>query len=270
MPLFRKQPSGPDGPLGDLFETIGLPATREREGWAAPIGPTVLYMSWIDKGRVLSGFAPLADAEGAAELRDLLHRNLEPRLTWFSRGGTGEDGGLGARFAVPLDPFDPGAVRLAVEALARTLGADDVADRARRPTGGERAEQAAESGAREALEAALGAARLQATADDEHAGVWRVEAGGRALDAVLRDTGESVLLMHQLEYAAGDEDPEVLRWLLLASDWGSARLGMADLPGGPGLFAAAVVATTSAEPPVAWGVEQVLELAREYDRRSGG
>ena len=55
---------------------------------------------------------------------------------------------------------------------------------------------------------------------------------------MLRDTGESLLLMHELEYAAGDDNPEVLRWLLLASDWGSARLGLAPLPGGAGLFAA--------------------------------
>ncbi len=45
-------------------------------------------MSWIEKGAVLSGFAPLDDAEGAGELRDLLQRNLDPRLVWFSRGGT--------------------------------------------------------------------------------------------------------------------------------------------------------------------------------------
>jgi hypothetical protein len=270
MPLLRKQPSGPDGPLGDLFEEIGLPATREKAGWAARIGPSVLYMSWIEKGRALSGFAPLADAGSTAELRELLQRNLEPRLAWFSRSGTGADGGLGARFAVPLEPFDAGAVRLAVEAVAGLLDDEDTAARARRPTGGERAEQETETRARAALEAALEAAGLRAQPDPERAGVWRVEAAGRALDAVLRDTGESVLLMHQLEYAAGDDDPEILRWLLLASDWGSARLGMADLPGAPGLFAAAAVATTAPEPPIGWGVEQLLELADEYDRRSGG
>src|SRR4051812_50118115 len=106
MPLFRKQASGADGPLGDLLEELGVPASRESRGWVAPVGASQLFMSWIEKGRVLSGYAPLPDADSAHELRDLLHRNLEPRLIWFSRGGD-----LGARFALPLEPFDAGAVR---------------------------------------------------------------------------------------------------------------------------------------------------------------
>src|SRR4051794_3432319 len=111
MPLFRKRPSGADAPLGEVLEELGVDAARESRGWVAPVGPTRLFMSWIHRGRVLSGYAPLPDAEGADELRDLLHRNLEPRLVWFSRGGTDADGGLGARFALPLEPFDPRAVR---------------------------------------------------------------------------------------------------------------------------------------------------------------
>ena len=49
------------------------------------------------------------------------------------------------------------------------------------------------------------------------------------------------LLMRELEYAGGEHDVEALRWLLLASDWGSARMGMASLPGGPGLFSVCAV-----------------------------
>ncbi len=158
---------------------------------------------------------------------------------------------------------------LALEAIAGALGDEALAGRARRPTGGEQAEQAAEGSAGEAVDAALRAAGLTTRPDPERSGVWRVEPAAATLEAVLRDTGESLLLMHELEYAGGDEDLEVLRWLLLASDWGSARLGLAPLPGGPGLFAACAVATTASEPPVAWGVEQVLALARDYDERAG-
>ena len=87
---------------------------------------------------------------------------------------------------------------------------------------------------------------------------------------MLRDTGESLLLMHELEYTGGEDNVEVLRWLLLASDWGSARLGLASLPGGPGLFAACAVPAAALEPQaLAWGVEQVLRLADEYDRAGG-
>src|SRR5690348_2944892 len=122
MPLFRKQPSGADAPLGDVLAEVGLDASRESRGWVAPVGGTQLFMSWIEKGRVLSGYAPLGDAETPDELRELLERNLEPRLVWFSRGDMDDGGGLGARFALPLEPFDPTAVRLALAALAGALG----------------------------------------------------------------------------------------------------------------------------------------------------
>jgi hypothetical protein len=269
MPIFRKQPSGADAPLGALFEELDLPASREKRGWVAPVGSSRLFMTWIQDGRVLSGFAPLADAADAGEARELLQRNLDPRLVWFSRSGTDHDGGLGARFALPLEAFDRAAVLLALGAIAGALGDEALAARAREPSGGEQAEQAAEGRARDAVEASLRAAGLEAQPDPERAGVWRVEAKGRTLDAVLRDTGESVLLMHELEYTAGDQDLEVLRWLLLASDWGSARLGLASLPGGPGLFAACAVATTAPEPALGWAVEQVVGLARDYDQRAG-
>src|SRR3954471_17977764 len=227
MPLFRKQPSGADAPLGDVLAELGIDASRESRGWVAPVGVTQLFMTWIDKGRVLSGYAPLPDADTPPELRELLERNLEPRLIWFSRGGTDEGGGLGARFALPLEPFDPAAVRLALTALAGAVGDDDLAARAAQASGGEAAEQAAESDARERVEGALRRLTLNPRRDVERDGAWQAEVRGRAIDAVLRDTGESLLLMHQLEYAAGDDDPEILRWLLRASDWGSARLGLA-------------------------------------------
>ena len=76
--------------------------------------------------------------------------------------------------------------------------------------------------------------------------------------------------MHELEYAGGDGNVEILRWLLQASDWTSARLGLATLPGGPGLFAACAVPAGALEPQaLAWGVEQVLRLAEDYDERAG-
>ena len=76
--------------------------------------------------------------------------------------------------------------------------------------------------------------------------------------------------MHELEYAAGDDNPEVLRWLLLASDWSSARLGLAPLPGGPGLFAAcALPAHRLGARELTWAVGQILQLAADYDERAG-
>jgi hypothetical protein len=95
------------------------------------------------------------------------------------------------------------------------------------------------------------------------------ERGG--VEAILRDTGESLMLMHELEYSRGEDDLDTLRWLLGASDWGSARLGLALLPGGPGLFAAAAVPAHALEPQaLAWGMGELLLLADEYDRLAAG
>src|SRR4051794_4834059 len=188
MPLFRKQPSGADAPLGDVLAELGLDASRESRGWVAPVGGTQLFMSWTEKGRVLAGYAPLPDADTPAELRELLERNLEPRLVWFSRGGANAGGELGARFALPLESFDPSAVRLALAALAGAVGDDELAARAAQASGGEVAEQAAESDARERVEGALRRLTLNPRRDVERDGVWQAEVRGRAIDAVLRDT----------------------------------------------------------------------------------
>ena len=118
------------------------------------------------------------------------------------------------------------------------------------------------------MQAALEAVGLTAEADS---GVWRIAVDEGVVEAVLRDTGESLLLMRELEYAGGEDDVEALRWLLLASDWGSARMGLASLPGGPGLFSVCAVAAATLEPQaLAWGVGEVLQLSDEYDRLAGG
>src|SRR3954452_25229081 len=142
MPLFRKQPSGADAPLGDVLAEVGLDASHESRGWVAPVGDTQLFMSWIEKGRVLAGYAPLPDGETPEELRELLERNLEPRLVWFSRAGTDPGGGLGARFALPLEPFDPAAVRLALAGLAGAVGDDELAAKTAQGSGRAAAEHA--------------------------------------------------------------------------------------------------------------------------------
>jgi hypothetical protein len=157
--------------------------------------------------------------------------------------------------------------------MAATLGDEALAERAREarePPRGEAAEQEASARAAGAVSAALDTAGLASATDPERSGVWQVTVERGVVDAVLRDTGESLLLMHELEYAGGDDNVEILRWLLLASDWHSARLGLAPLPGGPGLFAACAVPAAALAPQgLAWGVEQVLRLAEDYDERAG-
>ena len=272
MPLFRKKsqiesqaPWGSE--LGALLEELSAGASEARGGWTAEVGGGRLYLAPAEGGAVLSGYLELEDTRDPGELAALLRRNLEPRLTWTSLGDA-SDGPLGMRFAVPLDGFDRVAVLLALEAL----GDDALSARARElrdPARGEQAEQAADARATERVDTALQTAGLPSEPGDKQ-GTWRLDADRGPLDAVLRDTGESLLLMQQLEYGAGDDDPAVLRWLLLASDWGSARLGLASLPGGPGLFAACAIPAHAIQPyALSWASSQVLRLADDYDEHAG-
>jgi hypothetical protein len=276
MPLFRKKNQSQSqaaglapwrSELGPLLDELGVSASEEDRGWVAEVGGGRLFMTPIEDGAVLSGYLELEDTQDPGELAALLRRNLEPRLTWNSLGDA-KSGPLGLRFAVPLDGFDRDAVLLALEAL----GDDTLSARARAlrdPARGEHAEQAADAEATERVETALETAGLPTEPGDKQ-GTWRLNADSGPLDAVLRDTGESILLMQQLEYGAGDDNPEVLRWLLLASDWGSARLGLASLPGGPGLFAACAIPAHAIQPrALSWASSQVLRLADDYDEHAG-
>jgi len=290
MPLFRKKSQSQsqaerlaswrsdalraggraDDGLGPLLDEIGADASEHRRGWVVELVGGRVFLATIHDGTALSAWAPIEDTHDAGELAALLQRNLEPRLVWTSLG----DDELGARFAVPLDGFDRGAVLLALETIAATLGDEALATRAREarePARGEAAEQEANARAADAVTAGLDAVGLPAAADPERPGVWRVTVDRGVIEVVLRDTGESLFLMHELEYTGGDDNAEILRWLLQASDWNSARLGLAPLPGGPGLFAASAVPAGALEPQaLAWGVEQVLRLAEDYDERAGG
>jgi hypothetical protein len=276
MPLFRKKSQNQSqaaglaswrSEMGPLLDELDAGASEEQQGWVVEVGGGRLFMTPIENGSVLSGYLEAEDTRDPGELAELLRRNLEPRLTWASLGDA-KDGPLGIRFAIPLDGFDRDAVLLALEALGdATLSTR--AREARGPARGEQAEQTADAQATERVDTALQTAGLPAERGDR-SGTWRFNADRGTIEAVLRDTGESLLLMHELEYAAGDDNPEVLRWLLLASDWGSARLGLASLPGGPGLFAACAVPAHALQPhALSWAQAQVLQLARDYDEHAG-
>jgi hypothetical protein len=252
-----------------LLSELGLGTERKRGVWIPSVGSGPLFLRWLDDDRVLAGFVALDDTHDPGELTDLLRRNLDPWLVWFALDDADTDS-LGVRFKLPLDAFDRDAVLLGVETIAGLAGDDDVAGRARglRATAaGEMEEQAAHARTREALAAGIEAAGLAATERD---GVWEIAVERGVVQAIPRDTGESVLFMHELAYDYGTDRVEMLRWLLMASDWSGARIGLAPLPGGEGAFAAAAVAAADLRPQaVAWGVEQVLRVADEYDDKTG-
>ena len=292
MPLFRKKSQSQaqrlatwrseslqrggaaDEGLGALLEELGAAGSAHPKGTVVEVGGGgLLFVGTIDDGTTLSGWSPFAGEHDAAELAELLRRNLDPGLVWTSRSDVGGEAELGARFAVPLDGFERGAVLLALETMAGSLGDEALAGRARdarEPPRGEAEEQQSNARSVEAIEVALDAVGLSAQTDPERPGVWSVSTDRGVVNAILRDTGESVLLMHELEYSRGEDDLETLKWLLGACDWGSARLGLAPLPGGPGLFSACAVPAHALEPQaLAWGVGEVLRLADEYDRLTG-
>ena len=157
MPLFRKRSQSQaerlaswrsaalrggraDDGLGPLLEELGADASEHRRGWVVELSGGRLFITTIDDGTTLSGWSAIEDSHDAGELASLLQRNLDPRLVWTSRS----DDDLGARFAVPLDGFERGAVLLALESIGGELGDEALAGRAReaceRPRG-EAAEQ---------------------------------------------------------------------------------------------------------------------------------
>jgi hypothetical protein len=255
--------------LGELLAELGLDAQTKRGVFIAELGDRPLFLNWLDDDRVLAGYIALSDTHDAGELTELLHRNLDPWLVWFALGDTDEDS-LGARFKLPLDGFDRAAALLAVGTLAGLVDDEAVAARARElraGPAGEMEEQAAAARTSEALAAALEAAGLSGRDDG---GVWAIETERGTVQAIPRDTGESVLFMHEVAYDARPDDVAMLRWLLLASDSAGARLGLAPLPGGDGAFTAASVPAAELQPQaVAWGVEQVLRLSDAYDEATG-
>jgi len=286
MALFRKKPRSQGERLGAwrieqirsrdfdrdieaVFSELDVPAERERRGWQVAITGGPLLLNWLDEDRVLTGLAFLDDTSDAGELTDLLRRNLDPRLVWYALGDADEPS-LAARFMLPFDAFDRAGALLALETTAALLGDDAVAARARElrdAPAGEMEEQEADARTREALAAGLEAAGLSATQGD---GGLEVEVQRGVVHAIPRDTGESILFMHELEYGEGTEHVPMLRWMLETSDWCGARLGLAPLPGGEGAFAACAVPAADLRPQaVAWGVEQVLRLADVYDEKTG-
>ena len=178
---------------------------------------------------------------------------------------------MGARFKLPLDDFDRAAVLLALETAAGLLGDDAVAERARalRDAAGRR-----DGGAGRQRAHARGALRppsrpLELSAA-ERDGIWAVETERGTVQAIPRDTGESVLFMHELTYEEGTEDVPMLRWLLVASDWSGARLGLAELPGGDGAFAACAVPALDLQPQaVAFGARAGPAARRRLRRQDG-
>jgi hypothetical protein len=282
MSLFRKKPKSQadrlaafrldsipsrdfSSELGDLLAGLDLDVQREKGAFVATVGGRLLFLFWHDGDRVLNGWTELDDTRDAAELTKLLRRNLDPWPLWFCLGDA-DEGPLGARFKLP--GFDRASALLGIETAAGLLGDDALAERARSLRGapaGEMEEQQANARTREALSAALGTLELSATEDD---GVSAIETERGTVQAIPRDTGESVLFMHELAYDGGDVD--MLRWMLVASDWSGARLGLAELPGGDCAFAACAVPALDLQPQaVAFAVEQVLRLADDYDVKTG-
>ena len=185
MPLFRKKRQSQarrmaswrsealsgahaaDG-VGALLDELGATASEERTGWVVEAGAGRLFIATIDDGTTLSGWSPLDATHDASALLALLRRNLEPGLVWTCRSDAGGSDELGARFAVPLDGFDRGAVLLALEAMAGALGDEALTTRARElrePPRGEADEQAANARAGRAVRAALDAVGLSAEDD---------------------------------------------------------------------------------------------------------
>ena len=191
MPLFRKKSQSQaerlaswrseslqrggvaDEGLAALLEELGADFSEHRDGTVVEVGGGRLFVGTIDDGTTLSGWAPFAGEHDAAELAALLRRNLDPVLVWTSRSDVGGEDELGARFAVPLDGFERGAVLLALETMAGSLGDEALAGAPGTPAGPRAARPPSSRPMRaaEAVKVALDTAGLPAEDDPERPGI---------------------------------------------------------------------------------------------------
>jgi len=254
--------------LDAVLADVGIPAQREPGGWVIDLDGATLLCVWLQEEGLLGGRVEVGHGDDPAEL---LRRNLDPMLAWIAHESPDPASAV-VSFALPLAAFERDAVLLALESTAGLTGGEALAARLRDarmgPGGGEQAEQAAERAGRAAFTAALDDLGLPAAEGHETPGTWRVEVERGTVEAVLRDAGDVLLLMHEIEYGTSDRDtaPEMLSWLLQASNTGGARFGLMPVAGRPALFATAALAVPGLGPDaVAYGFEQVLTLARYYD-----
>ncbi|CAA9490532.1 MAG: hypothetical protein AVDCRST_MAG30-1336 [uncultured Solirubrobacteraceae bacterium] len=256
-----------DAELGPLLDEVGIPARREPGGWVIDIDGATLLCVWSAEYGLLGGQVEVGRGGEPAEL---LRRNLDPMLAWCARYSADPESAI-VTFALPLTTFERGAVLLALESVAGLTGGEALAARLRDarmgPGGGELAEQTAEREGRAAFTAALAELGLPAAERPETPGAWRVEVDRGIVEAVLRDAGDVVLLMHEIPYGTSEKDtsPEMLSWLLESSDNG-ARFGLVPVGGSPALFVTAAIAVPGLGPDaVAHGFERLLTLADHYD-----
>ena len=287
MSLFRKKPASQadrlaafrldsipsrefTSELGDLLAELDLDVQREKSAFIATVGGRLLFLFWNDDDKVLSGWTELDDTRDAAELTTLLRRNLDPWPLWFALDDADEDS-MGARFKLPFDGFDRAAALLALETAAGLLGDDAVAERARALRGaaaGEMEEQEANARTREALSAALQTLGAERQPSATASGRSRPRAApcrrSRATPARASSSCTSST------YEEGTENVPMLRWLLVASDWSGARLGLAELPGGDGAFAACAVPALDLQPQARRLRARAGPAARRRLRRQDG
>jgi hypothetical protein len=280
MPLFNKSHADklakrrsrlaggadPNPPLLDLLADLDLSAEPLKDGWAVPFGSATILLLRLPNEGVITGMTPLGAMAAAEGMRKLLNANLEHKLAYFVGGDPGE---IDGRMQIPADPFEREAVIRGLEALAEILEAihshevRDVVARLR-DLRGEPDADAARATATEALRTALGELELESSERED--GIWAIATERGAVDAILADTGASWMLMQQLRYEDGDQNPQILRWLLDASGARGARLGM----DGPNLFSVMVLPTAGLSTAgVAYGMEQLLRLGDEMDRQNG-
>ena len=153
-------------------------ASEERDGWVVEVGGGRLFIATIDDGTTLSGWvAARGHARRGRARRRCCGATSTRGLVWTSRSDAGGEDELGARFAVPLDGFDRGAVLLALETMAGALGDEALAARARdarEPPRGEAGRAGRERRAAEAVHGGAGGDRAcRAEADPERPGASR-------------------------------------------------------------------------------------------------
>lgn len=246
-----------------LLQELGLPV--QGLGIDTDWGPILL--AWEDEHvSLLHRLSGAAGDQSPTRLAELLRRNGEAHAARFTLGALPEGGRrLAIRARLPAADPDARALLFALQGVLARLRTRNAAPpplekrvmalRAEAP----RARSAAEADVEDAL-VGLGA-------DWRPVGRgWEVATLAGVVRAGLRQRGRAVLLRLDIARDERPPPPEVMRWMLAASDEGGAWFAARSAQDGATLASAMTMLSTASLDPLtlAWGLDEVTGLAQRW------
>jgi hypothetical protein len=267
--LTARREERSDAEIGWVLQQLGLPV--QGLGIDTDSGPVLL--AWED-GLVslLHRLGGAAGDQSPARLTELLRRNGEPHAARFALCAM-PDGArrLVIRARFPSDELDVPALLLALQGILARLRARDAA-----VTALERRVAALRASVWSEGEEVRAAAVAEAHVEDALVALgadwrplrrgWEIATDAGSARAVLAQRGHALALRLDIARDRKPPPPDVLHWMLEASDHDGGWFALRDRPGGPARASAMTVLSTlpMTAATLGWGLEEILRLAQRW------